>query len=42
MGPKAVGDVRRGSDQWRMAVHPRACELRPRVAVLGVGGVSRP
>jgi hypothetical protein len=37
MGAKAVGDVRRGSGQWRMAVRPRACVLRPRVAGLGVG-----
>jgi hypothetical protein len=37
MGAKAVGDVRWGSGQWRMAVHPRACALRPRVAGLGVG-----
>jgi hypothetical protein len=42
MGAKAVGDVRRGSGQWRMVVRPRACARRPRVAVLGVGGVSRP
>jgi hypothetical protein len=25
MGAKAVGDVRWGSGQWRMAVRPRAC-----------------
>jgi hypothetical protein len=42
MGAKAVGNVRRGSGQWQMAVHPRACALRPRVADLGVGDVSRP
>jgi hypothetical protein len=35
MGAKAVGDVRWGSGQWWMAV-------RPRVAGLRVGGVSRP
>jgi hypothetical protein len=42
MGAKAVGDVRWGSGQWWMAVRPCACALRPRVADLGVGGVSRP
>jgi predicted kinase len=42
MGGKVVGDVQRGSGQWRMAVRPRACALRPHVAGLGVGGVSRP
>jgi hypothetical protein len=42
MGGKAVGDVRRGSGQWWMALLPRACAQRPRVAGLGVGGVSRP
>jgi hypothetical protein len=41
MGGKAVGDVQRASGQWRMAVRPRACARRPRVAGLGVGGVSR-
>jgi hypothetical protein len=42
MGAKAVGDVRRGSGQWRMAVRPRACARQPRVTGLGVGGMSRP
>jgi hypothetical protein len=42
MGAKAVGDVRRGSGHWRMAVPPRACARRPRVTSLGIGGVSRP
>jgi hypothetical protein len=42
MGAKEVGDVRRGSGQWRMAVRPRACVRRSRVTRLGVGGVSRP
>jgi hypothetical protein len=42
MGAKAVGNVRRCSGQWQMAVRPRACARRPRVADLGVGGVSRP
>jgi hypothetical protein len=42
MGGKAVGDVQRASGQWRMAVRPRACARRPRVAGLWVGGVSRP
>jgi hypothetical protein len=42
MGAKVVGDVRRGSGQWRMAVRPRACVRRPHAIDLGVGGVSRP
>jgi hypothetical protein len=42
MGGKAVGDVQRGSGQWRMAERSRACARRPRVAGLGVAGVSRP
>jgi hypothetical protein len=42
MGTKAVGDMRRGSGQWRMAVRSRVCARRPRVTGLGVGGVSRP
>jgi hypothetical protein len=42
MGGKVVGDVRQSFGQWRMAVHPRACARRPRVAGLGVGGVSCP
>jgi hypothetical protein len=41
MGSKAVGDVRRGSGQWWMAVRPRPCALRPRVASIGEGGVSQ-
>jgi hypothetical protein len=41
MGAKAVGDMRRGSGQWRMAVRPRACAQRPRVTGLVVVGMSR-
>jgi hypothetical protein len=37
MGAKAVGDMRVGSSQWRKAVRPRACALRPHVTGLGVG-----
>jgi hypothetical protein len=42
MGAKAVGDVRWGSGQWRMAVRSLACARRPRVTGLGVGVVSLP